>query len=246
MSRSPHLTRLCLTMIALVFLVGAQPCPTWPEDAVPDATIVVDSGLWDPAGASFTISFSMRMKEDFEGNVIALRKGSNIQFSDNGAAGFSFHIVTTTLDVVYLAISDSALEDDVWYDIVGLVDSDIEEVKLYIDGDLQDTIPYNGNDVKSTANDDICFGCLSATDGDFIGQICRIGLYDTALTEEQIEDVSLSSTPPPSARADVLAYWPGAVDETLSPRSLIDIGPDSAMSYPSPWAGDLSSSIVVE
>jgi len=231
-----------LLLLIIASSAGAQPCPTWPEDPTPDATIVVDGSLWDPQGDSFTIMFDMFIPEgqNFLNTNVLLRKGTSATFSKSGD-NIDFTVIDDN-DTPHVAESTFTFSNGVWFNLVGVLDRTSEEVRFYISGVLQDTVVYSGNPVRDSSLNDLCFGCLDAITGTFVGQICEIFLFDAPLTQGQI----ISAQFDPSIRESLLAYWPGVVDETQSPRDLIDFGPDSRVYHPSPWAGDLSSSIVVE
>lgn len=251
MTRSTNLGVLYLIVVTLMVLclviVGsadAQPCPTWPEGAVPDATIVVDGSLWDPQGDSFTIMFSMFVPEEgmLALNYNLIRKGGNILIAVSPPSIIQFVVVDTQGDVRIVDALSSFDAGD-WIDVAAVLDRGEDEVRLYIDSVLQDTASWTGKDVAYTALDELCFGCLDVATSSFIGQICEIELISIPLVQQQVMDAHLVAM---SMREHLLAYWPGVVDETQSPRDLIDFGPDSHTFHPSPWAGDLSSSIVVE
>jgi len=225
-------------------LKGFGRCPFWPTSPAPDATIAVPAAQWDPVGDPFTLLFRLFIPEgeSFDNTNVVVTK-SDVSFTKSGG-NFDFTVIDDN-DTPHVAESTFDLTNGVWYDVAGVLDRTDEEVRFYIDGVLQDTVAYSGNNVRSTTTDDLCFGCLNATTGTFVGQICQIALFDTALTRAQIVTLQLAPIPSPSTYTNLLAYWPGDVDEVASPRELLDIGPDSLAAISSPWNGDLSSTVLI-
>ncbi|MGI6590267.1 MAG: LamG-like jellyroll fold domain-containing protein [Eggerthellaceae bacterium] len=89
----------------------------------------------------------------------------------------------------------SNLKANTWYHVVGLVDG--QSVKLYVDGQLVDSVDAGGTGIKMPANEtaqNLCIGGDSSNDNGtqfrFNGSVAIARAYSAALTDAQVKALS--------------------------------------------------------
>jgi len=86
-----------------------------------------------------------------------------------------------------LARSDFSPERNTWYHVAGVYDADAKTMSLYVDGRLQESVPF-ASPWRGAGKTSIGRGLFSATNRDFVkGSIDDVRFYATVLTADQIQ-----------------------------------------------------------
>ena len=86
------------------------------------------------------------------------------------------------------AVSSVSINNDEWYHIAAVYDDTESEATIYLDGQLVATKSVNWDLAKNSADKFILLGGSSEDDKNFDGQVDNIGLWNVALTAEQIAE----------------------------------------------------------
>ena len=139
---------------------------------------------------------------------------------DSGGGGMSWVLFTGETDVRFLirqtnntniiCISTTDASVGEWFHLSATVDG--SEIKIYINGNLQDTTAFDGTITTSTAS--VVIGAYNAlTSANFFqdGKIADVRYYDTDLTASQILDIYNGTTD----RTNLIGQWLTNSDEVL-------------------------------
>jgi hypothetical protein len=86
-----------------------------------------------------------------------------------------------------LARSDFSPERNTWYYLAGVYDADAKTISLYVDGRLQESVPF-ASPWHGAGKTSIGRGLFSAANTDFVkGSIDDVRIYATVLTADQIQ-----------------------------------------------------------
>ena len=82
---------------------------------------------------------------------------------------------------------------DRWHFVAGVHDADRREIRLYVDGDVRDAIPYK---TPWRTDGATYFGCshvMGMTTDEWAGLLDDVRIYDYALTDDEIRTMYRSS-----------------------------------------------------
>lgn len=186
-------------------------------DGSAEVELAQDSVL-SPSDESRTVSAWIRPTNIIDSNVVYGRS-----HSDSGA-GESLRSSSSSDKVSYVigdgsnrneVSSTKTLSDKVWYHIVGLRDTSDSEMRIYIDGTLDNT-----NEFSTLANMDNAGGLggpyfISELQGGYdqhwIGDIQDLRVYNRALTDPEIQKMydkaSIDVAEPPGANESGVAHY---------------------------------------
>ncbi len=99
-------------------------------------------------------------------------------------------IITTTSGSKYCYATNPLLVDGGWHHVAFTYDG--SNIKIYYNGDVIGTCPHTGTIVES--DDDLTIGTRSGRNEYFTGVMDDLVIYDRALTENEIEQLSKSRT----------------------------------------------------
>ena len=233
-------------------LKGFGPCPLYPDNPTPDATIYVpgSGSAWDPQGGNVSVLLRsyMPIGSTFTGGAPWFYKGTSFQLIQ-ATDEIEFQIILTDLTTVQVRSGTETLDEDSWFDVAVVVNRTDDNVKMYLDGALVDTETIGSSaDISSTTGTDIGIGAFGSSSGNFVGQICQVSLWDEALTQSDVRNYQTQEIPNAnnsSLYPNMVAYWPGILDNISGTLRLRDIGPNSLSSFPSAWAGTASSTVEI-
>ena len=102
-------------------------------------------------------------------------------------------IITQSNSTLVIVNSNTLIQDDTWYHVVGVADG--SNVKLYVNGDLQtDQKTYDGTIISPTQNFNI--GRIPSTANYYWdGQISNVAVFDTGLSLSQVETIYNNGSP---------------------------------------------------
>jgi len=90
---------------------------------------------------------------------------------------------------ISLVTTDSSLEDDVWYHVVGVFDINNSVAQIYINGVIEKENPSFFKQI-STGNDSLTISKLSDTNSEYFqGVIDEVGIWNKALTDIQVKEL---------------------------------------------------------
>lgn len=92
-----------------------------------------------------------------------------------------------------------------WYHFAAVLDSDANQMRIYVNGELKAEGPYATSNIRTTTGP-LNFGINKVGEWAFLGGIQHISLWSTALTAEDIADLMAQN--PSGNEADLMGYWP--------------------------------------
>jgi hypothetical protein len=140
-------------------------------------------------GADYTIEAWIHPTRLAGWNRIVLKWGASEQYAyhlalHEGRASF----LHGQADGTYVACEGGSVEPDRWQQVVGVADGAAKSLKLYLDGRLMATVPFDGT-AAAAAAEPLAIGdsaTLSHKDCRFVGYLDSVTLWKQPLTEEEI------------------------------------------------------------
>jgi hypothetical protein len=149
-----------------------------------------------PIGAESAVSFSGYLKttQSFSSVKGIISKGTNgfgdfviagrgtdklgVYFQTNSASG-GYHLSTTSIN------------DGEWYFFTVTWENSSDNLKIYINGSLENTQTIAGDSVKNT-DTKLAIGAFSNDSNYFDGELANVKIFNTALTAAQVADLYLN------------------------------------------------------
>ncbi|PMH33162.1 hypothetical protein BCU70_20700 [Vibrio sp. 10N.286.49.C2] len=86
------------------------------------------------------------------------------------------------------AVSSVSIMDDTWYHVAAVYDDVASEATIYLNGELVATKSVDWDLAKNSGDKFILLGGATSSDKNFDGQVDNIGLWNVALTAEQVAE----------------------------------------------------------
>lgn len=151
---------------------------------------------------SHTFSCWMKSNQTTLGRLVVLPttilpNGQGQQFSlninfDSSFAWASFDDVSHPDHSGVVVSSTTAVNDNRWHHVAGVIDSSNHELRIYVDGCLQNTTTYDGGPTPY-AIDSLHFGRYASfvdnADQNYIGVIDEVCIYNRVLDAEEIQQL---------------------------------------------------------
>ncbi|KAA3626443.1 MAG: LamG domain-containing protein [Bacteroidetes bacterium] len=182
----------------------------------------VDSNdLYNMGDNSFSYQFYFKINDGSDITTthyqMLLAKGASMEISDYGYfmdirknGGFNrAHVIVGSNSIKASALSSTIIQDDVWYNFAMVVNRQTDELKLYIDGLLEQSVSIS--DIGSLDNEwPVQIGRYKwegsgNTDHFLNGHIDEITTWNYALSDEEILQFMLC--PPVGTESGLLAFW---------------------------------------
>lgn len=128
---------------------------------------------------------------------------SNMRVEDYpGRLSFSVSDGVKTVGVSSLSAD---LNDNAWHHVACVHDADEDEIRIYIDGDLEGVTPYAGiSDISNP--DSLSFGAGATSGSWFGGQLDEIRIWDVVRDSTQIREAMYEQLD--GEEVGLVAYWP--------------------------------------
>jgi hypothetical protein len=166
-----------------------------------------------PIGAESAVSFSGYLKttQSFSSVKGIISKGTNgfgdfviagrgtdklgVYFQTNSASG-GYHLSTTSIN------------DGEWYFFTVTWENSSDNLKIYINGSLENTQTIAGDSVKNT-DTKLAIGAFSNDSNYFDGELANVKIFNTALTAAQVADLYLNPEKivPDGVASSALKLW---------------------------------------
>jgi len=160
---------------------------------------VPNSGL-NLTGNGISFSFWFRLDAVGDNGAFIFQNVKYILKMDaQGRIGFALY--TPVYKAVVMNYSDRILDTD-WHH--GVATYDGSEMKIYVDGNLKITGTNSGN-LQSTTSD-VYIG-YQKTLNPFKGIIDEMLVYDRALTQQEVEEILISTPDPGNGETDMISWW---------------------------------------
>ncbi len=154
---------------------------------------------------------------------------------DQNNEHFEFTISTIESDNAYLW-STTEVQKDVWYYVVGTYDG--SEMKIYVNGSLENTKNVHGNFITSTKP--VYLGCRSGIERFFNGIIDEVSIYNYVLTPSQIIERYNQTIENYGSVTNLVSYW--KLDENSGTTAFDSIGPNDAVIDSTSWIDGIHNS----
>ena len=148
---------------------------------------------------------------------------------------FEFTISTIESDNVYLW-STTEIQKDVWYYVVGTYDGN--QMRIYINGTLENTKTVSGNFITST--NPVYIGSRSGIERFFNGTIDEVNIYNYVLTPSEILQRYNQTLENRVTESSLLSYW--NLDENSGTTAFDSIGSKDGEIYGASWADGVNGS----
>ncbi len=190
-------------------------------DGVNDYVTFEENNLYNPGTNSFTYQFFFKINNSSDITTthyqMLLAKGASMEISDYGYfmdirknGGFNrAHVIVGSNAVKVHALSSTIIQDNVWYHFAMVVDRQTDELKLYIDGMLEQSVSIS--EIGSLDNDwPVQIGRYKwegsgNTDHFLNGHIDEIATWNYALSDEEIQQ--FMRCPPDGTVPGLIAFW---------------------------------------
>jgi len=202
-------------------------------------TAVIDNLVWNPGADPFTITTHLwRFGGPTGTKNQILYKSANIQLYYQT---YKIHLSLTFTDVSTTVVSTSTLSDatvSAPMKIGAVLDRDLDEMRIYVNGELLGSGSCSSSDVADVSSDDLNMG---GTGSVLFGEMWGTGLFDRALPADEVVNVLGAPIPGPATYSGLLAYWAGLMDAGAT--VMYDTGPDydKQASPTSPWNATLTN-----
>ncbi len=141
---------------------------------------------------------------------------AGVRNTNNGPSPYIINLSTASSKLIKFVItqsnstgiivnSNTLIEDDIWYHVVGVADG--SNVLIYVNGDLQtDQKTYDGTIISPTQNFNIGRQ-PSASTYYWNGELSNVAVFDTGLSLSQVETLYNNGTPEASISHSPLSWW---------------------------------------
>ena len=154
---------------------------------------------------------------------------------DQNNEHFEFTISTIEADNAYLW-STTEVKPTVWYYVVGTYDG--SEMKLYVNGTLENTKNLQSNFITSTTP--VYIGSKSGTERFFNGIIDEVGIYNYVFTPTEIFNRYNQTMENHSVAASLVSYW--KLDENSGTTAFDSIGSNDGTVDSATWSTGINNS----
>ncbi len=162
--------------------------------------VQVPNSGFNPTGSAISFSFWFRLDNVGDNGAFIFQNVKYILKMDaQGRIGFALY--TPVYKSVTMNYADRILDTD-WHH--GVATYDGSEMKIYVDGNLKVTGANTGN-LQSTTSD-VYIG-YQKTLNPFKGIIDEMLVYDRALTQQEVEQILVSTPDPGTGEADMISWW---------------------------------------
>ena len=141
--------------------------------------------------SSFSIEFWFQTDGALPGNKVIIGRDDSasklhwwVGYQASGEA--TFYLIDTA-GTGAEAIGTTVLTDGAWHHVVASRDATADQIRLYVDGAVQDTVPVNYSSGFGSLTAELNVGWLDLLDGFYFqGILDEVALYDRALSDEEI------------------------------------------------------------
>ena len=113
-------------------------------------------------------------------------------YAGGGAGRFEFDRMESDAKTAtkISAKAKASISTNTWYQLVGVYDADAQDISIYLNGKLQETVPYTGG-WQAAGKTAIGRGRISGHSGNFLNGIIRdVRFYAFALTADQVKKIA--------------------------------------------------------
>tara|TARA_R110000824_G_scaffold8225_2_gene37212 strand:+ start:68 stop:1078 length:1011 start_codon:yes stop_codon:yes gene_type:complete len=143
--------------------------------------------------SSITVSTYMRVDGDHSVDGYAIENylssnGFGLGYKNTGDE-WRFRIGVTTSgleDILTNTLSPKTTGANTWINITGTWNTDTKEMKIYVNGSLENTRTLALTDVLDPTTDDLRIGGGTTSTGEMKGMVNNIVIWNTALTDEEV------------------------------------------------------------
>lgn len=151
---------------------------------------------------------------------------------------FEFTISTIESDNVYLW-STTEIQKDVWYYVVGTYDGN--QMRIYINGTLENTKTVSGNFITST--NPVYIGSRSGIERFFNGTIDEVNIYNYVLTPSEILQRYNQTIQNHESETILVSYW--KLDENSGTTAFDSVGSNDATIDSATWTDGMNNSALL-